>query len=97
MDNSGQVICTENRIDCVFNFDIDHQEGIEDKFNIASEIIQFIMKKAKVFANRLALNVTCLSNICNGNSVFENRLCTLGHSIRIKQLRNGHPERMHEV
>ena len=87
MDNSGQVICTENRIDCVFNFDIDHQEGIEDKFNIASEIIQFIMKKAKVFANRLALNVTCLSNICNGNSVFEKQVMYVGPFYKNKTIK----------
>ena len=73
-NNSGQVICTENRIDCIFNFNIDHQEGIDDRFNVASAIIQFIMNYTSVFANRLALNVTYLSNICSGNSIFETQV-----------------------
>lgn len=73
-DNSGQIICTENRIDCIFNFDIDHQDGIDDKFNMASAIVKFIMSNASVFANRLALNVTCLSNVCSSNSVFETQV-----------------------
>lgn len=73
-DNAGQVICTENRIDCVFNFNVDRQEGVESGFDVASAIIRFIMEHANVFANRLALNVTYLSNICNGNSAFETQV-----------------------
>ncbi|WP_406043180.1 hypothetical protein [Succinimonas sp.] len=74
MDNTEQIICSENRIDCIFNFSVEHQEETEGKFKAASDVLKFIMEKEKIIANRLALNVTFLSNICSKNSVFETQV-----------------------
>ena len=74
INKTGQVVCTDNRIDCIFNFEIDKQDEVEARFNTASCIISFIMQNESVFANRLALNVNYLSDVCNGNSLFETQV-----------------------
>ncbi|MCM1145000.1 MAG: hypothetical protein NC407_09855 [Lachnoclostridium sp.] len=85
IDNKSQVVCTESRIDCVFNFDMAEQSSTDLRFDTSSEIISFIMQNGNVMANRLALNVTHLSDVCNGNSVFEKQVM---HTVPFYQGKN---------
>lgn len=85
IDNKSQVVCTENRIDCIFKFDLTKQSGTDLRFDTSSKIISFIMQNGSVVANRLALNVTHLSDTCNGNSVFEKQVM---HTVPFYQGKN---------
>ena len=73
-DSTGQVICSDNRLDCIINVSADHQDVVEERFNTTSAILQFLMEATNTVANRLALNVTFVSDICNENSVFEKQV-----------------------
>ena len=73
-DKKSQVVCTENRIDCNFNYEIKDQENINRDYHFAADILKSIMKKAMILGNRLALNVNFVSNVCNGSSDFENQV-----------------------
>ena len=74
IDNKEKVVCTENRIDCTFNFEVEEQTTVLQSFEAAVKILRFIMENGSVFANRLALNVNFISNVCDGNTKFEKQV-----------------------
>ncbi len=74
INNKEKIVCTENRIDCTFNFEAEEQTTVLQDFQAAIKILQFIMEIGNVFANRLALNVDFTSDVCNGNTKFEKQV-----------------------
>lgn len=74
LDKKSQVVCTENRIDCTFNYELKDQSSVDSGFISAMDILQFIMENTKVLANRLAMNINFISNVCSGESKFEKQV-----------------------
>lgn len=86
-DNKEKVVCMENRIDCTFNFEIEKQDVVWDNFEVAVKILEFIMQDETVLANRLALNVNFISDICNGGTKFENQVMNVVPFYQDKDIR----------
>lgn len=57
INESRQIICTDDRIDCIFHFDTNGQENIKSSLNTASRLLSSIMQHNDISASRLALNV----------------------------------------
>ena len=73
-DRKSQIICPENRIDCNFFYEINEQATVDRDYKFAENILQEIMEKATILANRLALNVNFVSKVCDGSSKFEKQV-----------------------
>lgn len=61
-DQSNQIICRNERIDCILNVSVNKEAEIENDVEFAKQIITLIMKKYSIQSNRLALNINCLGN-----------------------------------
>lgn len=64
-DNSGQIICQNDRIDCIFNFNDNCNLKYELKKLV--DVMSVIMEEYGIISNRLALNIDLLSNPYNDN------------------------------
>lgn len=61
IDNSGQIICQDNRIDCILNFTSKNQGSLND-IAYLQKIIRLIMKEYEIISNRMAWNIDLLSD-----------------------------------
>lgn len=60
-DKSGQIICQDERIDCIFNFNQDDKCDFESELQKLEKILLLIMSEYKIVSNRFALNINLLS------------------------------------
>ncbi len=61
-DQSSQVICRNERIDCILNVPTDEKSELESSVEFAKKIVILIMENYSVQSNRLALNINLLGN-----------------------------------
>lgn len=66
-DKTGQIICQNNRIDCMLNYGEDNQCEINESIDALKQIILLILKEFDILSNRLALNVNILSDVYEGD------------------------------
>lgn len=78
-DGYDQVVFDVNRIDYFCNFDIENQESFNDKIKLGPHILKMIMEEEtpNIISNRLAFNITYLSNLCTGYTKFEKDVISL--------------------
>ncbi len=67
VDKSSQIMCQDDRIDCVFNFAPDVQGDFEGNIENLKVILKLILQESKIVSNRLAFNVNLLSDSYVGN------------------------------
>lgn len=60
-DNDAQIICQDERIDCIFNFNQDDRCNFESELQKLKTILLLIMTEYKIISNRFALNINLLS------------------------------------
>ena len=76
-DNSGQIICQNERIDCIFNFNENDKCDFENELKKLKCILLLIMNERNIVSNRLALNISLLSEPYFGelqNTIFGKNL-----------------------
>ena len=61
-DQSNQIICRNERIDCLLNLAANEDSKFENNIEFAKKVVVLIMKSYSVQSNRLALNVNLLGN-----------------------------------
>ena len=62
VDKSGQIMCQDDRIDCIFNFTPDIRGDFEESANNLKVILKQILQENRILSNRLAFNVNLLSD-----------------------------------
>lgn len=65
-DQSGQIVCKDERIDCIFSFKEENQGDFDENVESMQQIICMILKEHEVIANRLAININLLSDAYAG-------------------------------
>lgn len=64
IDQTVQIVCMNERIDVIFNGNKDNQDTtIEDFLEFAEKALAFVMKQNNVYSNRLAINISLLSDV----------------------------------
>lgn len=76
-DGTGQIICQNNRIDCMFNYNADNQCDLNESIDDLKKIIILILKEFEIISNRLAININILSDSYEGDL----KETTFGHNI----------------
>lgn len=66
-DKTGQIVCQDNRIDCLFNYSAENQCELNESIDALKKIILIMLKDFEILANRLALNVNILSDPYKGD------------------------------
>lgn len=66
-DKSGQIMCQDNRIDCIFNYQNGCQGCYEKDIDNLRDILSLILSEYEIISNRLAININILSDSYNGN------------------------------
>lgn len=61
-DRSGQIMCQNDRIDCIFNFNQENECVFETEIQGLENIIELIMTEYDIMSNRLAFNVNFLGD-----------------------------------
>lgn len=69
----SQIICMDNRIDCLINFNSDYQDTIDDSLQFCQDVLAIIMDNFPILGNRLAVNINELSNSFSPK-LFESKL-----------------------
>lgn len=77
MDESARIICQDDRIDCIFNFNEDNQSNLEEDIQNLKEILKQILQQNKIICNRLAFNINLLSR----TYIKELQSTSFGHNI----------------
>lgn len=63
VDKSGQIMCQDDRIDCIFKFTPDTQGDFEENIKNLKAILKCILQQeSRTISNRLAFNVNLLSD-----------------------------------
>lgn len=65
-DKSGQIMCQDERLDCIFNFNQDSECVFENEIQKLENILALIMREYNIVSNRLALNVNLLGESYSG-------------------------------
>ena len=65
--NQSQIMCMDNRIDCIFNFSPSDNESLSEGVEFCRSILTIIMKEFSIIGNRLALNINNISDNLNEN------------------------------
>ena len=60
--NQSQIMCMDNRIDCVFNFDPSCDDTLETSISFCKKVLNIIMQEYSILGNRLAINVNKISS-----------------------------------
>lgn len=58
----SQIICMDNRMDCVLNFNAEHQDTISNSLQFCKDVLTIMMDDFSILGNRLAININELSN-----------------------------------
>lgn len=61
-DKQGQILCMDDRIDCILNFNADKHGDLEKSIGFCESIIVMLMTEFSITANRLAVNINNVSN-----------------------------------
>lgn len=69
----SQIICMDNRIDCILNFNSEYQDTIDDSLQFCNNVLAVIMDTFPILGNRLAININELSN-CISTELFKTKL-----------------------
>lgn len=79
-DKSSKIICQDERIDCIFNFDQNDKCDFEGELQKLKKILFLVMTEYNIFSNRFALNVDLLSKPYSGefqNTIFGKKAASL--------------------
>lgn len=74
---SCQIICMDNRMDCLLKFDSEYQDTIDNGLAFCNRVLGVIMDNFPILGNRLAININELSNPVSGDLLETN----LGKSV----------------
>lgn len=58
----SQIVCMDNRIDCLLNFNSEYQETVDNSLQFCQDVLTIIMDNFPILGNRLAININELSN-----------------------------------
>lgn len=64
-DKSAQIVCLDERIDCVFNYTQEQECDLEEALQWSEDIVSLIVEEFNIMSYRLALNISLLSNPYN--------------------------------
>lgn len=66
-DTTGQIVCQNNRIDCMFNYNAENQCDLNESLDELKSIIVIILNEFEILSNRLAVNINILSDPYEGD------------------------------
>lgn len=58
----SQIMCMDNRIDCLLNFNSEYQDTIDNGLQFCKDVLSIIMNNFSILGNRLAININEVSN-----------------------------------
>ncbi len=73
ISNSSRITCTDDRIDCIINFDHSKQPNLKESLSFCQTVLSTIVETFRIYGNRLAINIRQLSNRLPEN-IFDSKL-----------------------
>ncbi len=64
--NRSQILCMDNRLDCLMNFSTEDVENWEDCVQFCESVMDIIMGEYPIVGNRLAININVLGQPIQG-------------------------------
>lgn len=65
-DQSGQILCQDERIDCIFHFNADNQGDFNQNVKDIQDVFCLILNEHKIVSNRLGFNINLVSDAYAG-------------------------------